>query len=622
MSAGAICFILLTIFAVNGGTSRAYAEPERAPAKQYDAAATNDDVADRGAIGIKFAPRSTFVDANRQFVVLDVVEGGPAHKSGVEKGDVLTAINGTSIAGLPIKAVSQLIRGEPGTTLILRMQRKSGPVDLTVTRGELSSIPSAAFKTQLGQDYEREERLEALKAAQKHLLFALGRDATFTGANPPLSPESIARIAENCHGARFAIDQNEWGEADRKLRRALDLYPNFLEARFLYALVLDARNKFGEAAQELKKVLVIAPKATAVWLSLASAQANAGQYTEALASLKRCVQINGDTEMERFVRMKIASVQDRMQSKQLPAAEKIEAETKPSAPETKPASTDKPAGKEEAIAKEAVRVSTYTDEQIKQLLAQMTSELEDAQTPVQAKCSLLRRIGECNVQLGDFVEALKAFESACNLNPPLDERAYCKHQIELIHGVLDQGSKLSPDTDNYVSEINWHRLACWNTNRPLRIYIDAPSAAHTPWVDKVKAAFTQWSTATNGKFKFAFLDNPKGAQIKWSWKDEASAYNSSHSLAETMTYIEFGKIKRATIAMKTRIHDTSITDTDVYRTALHEIGHALGVMAHSANRHDIMFPFVNEADSLSARDINTILSLYALGDQPLRRYGY
>jgi predicted Zn-dependent protease len=55
---------------------------------------------------------------------------------------------------------------------------------------------------------------------------------------------------------------------------------------------------------------------------------------------------------------------------------------------------------------------------------------------------------------------------------------------------------------------------------------------------------------------------------------------------------------------------------------LHEIGHALGVMAHSANRHDIMFPFVNEADSLSARDINTILSLYALGDQPLRRYGY
>lgn len=48
----------------------------------------------------------------------------------------------------------------------------------------------------------------------------------------------------------------------------------------------------------------------------------------------------------------------------------------------------------------------------------------------------------------------------------------------------------------------------------------------------------------------------------------------------------------------------------IYKTALHEIGHLLGLMGHSKNINDIMFPSITKTESLSERDRNTLLELY------------
>lgn len=44
---------------------------------------------------------------------------------------------------------------------------------------------------------------------------------------------------------------------------------------------------------------------------------------------------------------------------------------------------------------------------------------------------------------------------------------------------------------------------------------------------------------------------------------------------------------------------------------LHEMLHALGVMVHSPNENDIMFPYETQATRLSQRDLNTLRRLYA-----------
>jgi len=48
-------------------------------------------------------------------------------------------------------------------------------------------------------------------------------------------------------------------------------------------------------------------------------------------------------------------------------------------------------------------------------------------------------------------------------------------------------------------------------------------------------------------------------------------------------------------------------------TAAHEMGHALGLLMHSDNARDVMYPS-NTATSLSARDYRTMEALYALED--------
>ncbi len=62
----------------------------------------------------------------------------------------------------------------------------------------------------------------------------------------------------------------------------------------------------------------------------------------------------------------------------------------------------------------------------------------------------------------------------------------------------------------------------------------------------------------------------------------------------------------------------SFSDTDTYKTCLHEVGHAIGMEGHSNTPSDIMYPMLNSAQTpyLKERDINTIAALYSESNQP------
>jgi carboxyl-terminal processing protease len=67
--------------------------------------------------------------------VITPMDGGPAQRAGVEAGDVITAINGTSAAGLSVAEVSEQLRGAAGETVVVTFLRDGEePRDITIVR--------------------------------------------------------------------------------------------------------------------------------------------------------------------------------------------------------------------------------------------------------------------------------------------------------------------------------------------------------------------------------------------------------------------------------------------------------------------------------------------------------
>lgn len=73
---------------------------------------------------------------NGEVVVVAPTEGGPADRKGIKAGDVIIAIDGTSVANLQPEQVQVLMVGEVGSTVTLTIQRLGveQPLDFVLTR--------------------------------------------------------------------------------------------------------------------------------------------------------------------------------------------------------------------------------------------------------------------------------------------------------------------------------------------------------------------------------------------------------------------------------------------------------------------------------------------------------
>lgn len=105
------------------------------PWSYYISASEYDDYMNNHAnsyvgIGVVIA----YTEEQEGFEVIRVESGGGAEEAGIVPGDVITAVDGQSVKDLGAEQASRLVKGEPGTTVMITLLRDGESTDLHVQR--------------------------------------------------------------------------------------------------------------------------------------------------------------------------------------------------------------------------------------------------------------------------------------------------------------------------------------------------------------------------------------------------------------------------------------------------------------------------------------------------------
>lgn len=195
-----------------------------------------------------------------------------------------------------------------------------------------------------------------------------------------------------------------------------------------------------------------------------------------------------------------------------------------------------------------------------------------------------------------------------------------EQRLKKIHAELD--TRIGP---NYIDKaaLNNEILRWEDDAFPLRVFISGGDEKDKKTVIK---AFDYWAKATQNFFSFAYIDKENKADIKVNITGEAKTNcdgeNCYYVAASTIPEIKNNVLQYMEMLIYTKDpYGATVSDKKLYKTTLHEIGHALGIMGHSENTEDLMYSsrqhngdeyFSEHRSELSSNDINTFNYLYMI----------
>lgn len=201
-------------------------------------------------------------------------------------------------------------------------------------------------------------------------------------------------------------------------------------------------------------------------------------------------------------------------------------------------------------------------------------------------------------------------------------QSYAKAQSFLLKERLIEGLE-----DNYIySAVQNKDILRWNVESfPLRVYFNN---SNENYKNNIKKAFEQWAKAS-GFLQFTEVFEPEECDIEIKFKDydgvKCTSANCGYIIATTTnTTDKYHRLDKMYITFyNTNPYGELFTDSEIYNTALHEIGHAIGIAGHSDNPNDVMYasnhklvdvfaPYSHNILYLSKRDLNTLALLYRL----------
>lgn len=156
----------------------------------------------------------------------------------------------------------------------------------------------------------------------------------------------------------------------------------------------------------------------------------------------------------------------------------------------------------------------------------------------------------------------------------------------------------------------------WNSETfPLKVYIEYNSKHPDYYYMEVRKAFLQWQEASGNFITFKFVSQKNNADIICSFPNDFNSEKSGNGMIVGISSFNYednmlinSEINFATYNSRNEFWSAK----EIYSTALHEIGHSLGIKGHSINREDIMYPSSSSSIYISSNDINTLKLIYSI----------
>lgn len=160
------------------------------------------------------------------------------------------------------------------------------------------------------------------------------------------------------------------------------------------------------------------------------------------------------------------------------------------------------------------------------------------------------------------------------------------------------------DKGSYINSLTYKTK--WY-NSPIKVWIQS-----SPYSMTAKRALGEWQYKSSGTVKFAYVTDPKRAQIKIYFVNKINQPVSDQNIGLTsLKYIGNMNLS-ANIQILQRTDSGKMrTYGQIYPVILHETGHALGMSGHSSSNNDIMYEnnYTNSSH-LSQKDVNTLKMIY------------